>query len=365
MKDNEHIITIRRRDKNLANKAFDDFMRLSEREFNNRSINNPNLYKGISPSQLEEVSRDLLKDIAPQTPFRPDDIVLISGHSFPDIMATDYYGVKVKSTKDDKWYSLGSSIVESTRNATVENIYMLFGKLGGNPPEFRCKPYFQCLSEISVTHSPRYHIDMELSDRENIFSKMNTPYDTFRLLEEKDKISRVRNYYITKAKEEGKNEFPWWLEEATSINLAFYNDLSIQKRNELMIRCYIIFYSMYDSDPQLRYKTIALWLCNHYSLLCPNMRDFFSAGGTCSINVDGKLHTFPHIVGEVLDKTTDIKNLLDNPDSDIIKDIECFWDFTYDRNDLFRSWLLMLEKHFSNNKTLKDVPIRKLIEERI
>lgn len=365
MKENEHIISIRRRDKSLANKAFDNFMRLSEDEFNARSKNNPNLYKGISPSQLEEVSRDLLKDVAPQTPFRPEDIMLVSGHSFPDIMATDYYGVEVKSTKEDKWYSLGSSIVESTRNPTVENIYMLFGKLGGNPPEFRCKPYYQCLSEISVTHSPRYHIDMELSDNENIFSKMDTPYDTFRLLEEKDKISRVRNYYINKAKEEGKNEFPWWLEESTNINLAFFNDLAIPRRNEMMTRCYIIFYSMYDTDPQLRYRSIAVWLCNHYSLLCPNIRDLFSAGGTYTIEVDGIKHCYPHVVGEVLNRVQEIRKLLDNPDNDIIKDIECFWDFDYNRNDLFGSWLTMLEKHFSENNTLKDVPIRKLVEERL
>lgn len=359
----ENIVTIHKRDIHSANKAFSEFMKLSEAEFNSRSRKTPNLYKGISPAQLEEVTRDLLKDVAPQTPFRPEDITLVSGHSFPDITATDFYGIEVKSTKEDKWTSIGSSIVESTRNSTVENIYMLFGKLGGRPPEFRLRPYQDCLSDIAVTHSPRYLINMDMPSKDNIFVKMNKPYENFRQLEEQDKISEVRKYYIQKAKAEGKKEMPWWMGETANINLSFYNDLPITAKNEMMVRCYIIFYSMYDSDPQARYKSIALWLCNHYSLLCPNMRDFFTAGGICSVKINGKVTQCPHIVGELLDKIPYIKKLLDNPDEDLIKDIRYFWDFQYNPSNLFESWIKMVESHFLKNKKLNKIPIRRLIYE--
>ena len=365
MEHKEHIITIRKRDRNLANKAFDDFMVLTESEFNRRSVNDPKLYKGISPSQLEEVSTKLLREIAPQTAFKPEDIVLVSGHAFPDIMATDFYGVEVKSTKENKWYSTGSSIVESTRNATVENIYMLFGKLGGNPPEFRCRPYYQCLSEIGITHSPRYQINMDIAENDNIFSKMQIPYESFIQLSEREKISKVQDFYYNKALLEGRNEMPWWLGRTASINLAFYNDLEPQRRSELMTRCYILFYNMYNSDSQSRYKTIAWWLCNHYSLLCPNMRDFFSAGGTCTVSIDGKDHVYPHILGEVINKVAEIKNLLDNPDEDLVDDITRFWHFNYDKANLFNSWLTKLEEQFAKNESYKDVPIRKLIEDKL
>ena len=361
----ENIVAIHKRDINAVSKAFTEFMSLSEKEFNIRSKKNPKLYKGVSPFKLEEITRDLLKDVAPMTPFRPEDISLVSGHSFPDIMATDYCGVEVKSTKDDKWTSVGSSIIESTRNTTVENIYMLFGKLGGNPPEFKLRPYQDCLCEIAVTHSPRYMINMELAEKENIFSKMKKPYESFRLLDEKEKISEVRKYYLHKAKMEGKNEMPWWMEETSNVNLAFYNDLSTAKKNDMMVRCYIIFYSMYDSDPQSRYKKIALWLCNHYSLLCPNVRDFFTAGGVCNILHKGKVLQYPHIVGEVIEKAPKIKKLLDDPDVDLIKDIDDFWDFKYDKFNLFNSWLLMLEEHFKHNRSLASVPIRELIKEKL
>ena len=177
----ENIITIRNRDINEADAAFAEFMQMTEEEFNERSSDNPKLYKGISSSRLEEVTEKLLKEIAPATPFRPEEITLVAGHSFPDIITEKYFGVEVKSTQSDKWTSTGSSIVETTRDSNVSNIYMLFGKLGGTPPEFRCRPYQDCLCNIAVTHSPRYMIDMEIRDKKEktIFEKIDIPYNKF------------------------------------------------------------------------------------------------------------------------------------------------------------------------------------------
>lgn len=70
---------------------------------------------------------------------------------------------------------------------------LVIGKLGGNPPEFRCRPYQEVLSDIAVTHSPRYLINMELQHGETIFDKMNTTYDEFRTTE--NNIAKVREYY--------------------------------------------------------------------------------------------------------------------------------------------------------------------------
>lgn len=90
----------------------------------------------MSASNLEIESCRMIQDCCEDTPFDPKQVVLVSGHTFPDIVAERYFGVEVKSTKHNHWTSTGSSIVESTRSEWVDNIYMLFGKLGGNPPEF-------------------------------------------------------------------------------------------------------------------------------------------------------------------------------------------------------------------------------------
>lgn len=70
---------------------------------------------------------------------------------------------------------------------------LVIGKLGDNPLVFRCRPYQEVLSNIAVTLSPSYPINMELHDGETIFDKMNTTYDKFRTTE--NNIAKVWEYY--------------------------------------------------------------------------------------------------------------------------------------------------------------------------
>lgn len=231
-------------------------------------------------------------------------------------------------------------------------------------PEFMCKPYQQCLSNIAVTHAPRYLIDMNLNLEDNIFSKMQTEYDDFRLLPEAEKITKVRQYYMGKAKAEGKYDMPWWMGETTSVNLSFYNDLPISQKNDIFVRACILFKSIYEKDSNKRYRQISMWLCNGYSLLCPNMRDFFSAGGRVSV-INGKAleKPYPHIVEEILKYHKRIKALLCHPDEEILWGIQDYWDFKYNKYDLYDSWLNMVESCFRVNPQLAEVPIRSLLED--
>ena len=349
---------------NNTDKLVSNLLSASIDYMNKTASQNPVGYKKMSGSDVEELSCSSMKTVAPRVGMPEDRIVLVSGHVFPDIILHTYnYGVEIKSTQKDAWTSTGSSIVESSRSEEADRIYMLFGKLGGEP-EFRCKPYQQCLSNIAVTHAPRYLIDMNLDDESNIFSKMDTEYDKFRVLPETDKISKVRQYYIAKAKAEHKYEMPWWMGETTNVNLSFYNDIGTEKKSEIQARACILFQSLYSKSSKDRYRPIALWLCNNYSLLCPNMRDEFSAGGQCTI-INGKLlkRPYPHIVQEILNNQERIKSLLLSPDEDLLMGIHDFWDFVYDPKDLYNSWLSMLETSFKENPQLSFVPIRKLLEE--
>ncbi|MBR5686383.1 MAG: hypothetical protein IKX36_00310 [Prevotella sp.] len=362
MNTEENIITIHNRDIDEANKAFADFMLKMEHCFNERSAQNPLLYKNCSSSELEKITEQILIDVCPSTPFRRSDIKLVAGHTFPDIMTSDMYGVEVKSTNKDKWTSTGSSIVESTRSEFVERIYMLFGSLGSNPPAFKCKPYQECLSSIAVTHSPRYLIDMNLSRQDNIFAKMRMDYDSFRLLDEETKITKVRQYYRQKAQREHKSAMPWWMGEATSVNLSFYNDLTPVLKEDLTARTFILFPSVFAKNASDGYKDVSLWLCNRYSLLCYNMRDAFSAGGKLT-TIDGYRlkKPYPQVVKRLLEHHQRIERLLQNPDDDILLDIKEYWDFPYNHISLYSSWLNLIKKAFLKNPELKDINIVELL----
>lgn len=307
----ENIIAIRERSTEEANSAFRDFMALAETEMNRRAKENAGVYQHCSASDLEHLSEHVLKEVSVATPFRPEQIQLVSGARFPDILAERYYGVEVKSTEKNHWTSTGSSIVESTRLSDVQDIYILFGKLGGTVPEFKCRPYQDCMYDIAVTHSPRYLIDMELSEGESIFDKMGTTYDRLRTSD--DTIEQVRSYYRQRAEREHRTEMPWWLESPTKVSLRLWNDgthTNAAENEQLAAKMFILFPEVFRSD----YKRVAMWLCTKYSILLYNARDTFSAGGQFT-HIDGKRLPFklPHIVGEVLNRAGSIKYILHNP----------------------------------------------------
>lgn len=70
----------------------------------------------------------------------------------------------------------------------------------------------------------------------------------------------------------------------------------------------------------------------------------------------------PHIVGDLLNLLPRIKKLLNDSDYQLMKSIEEFWDFEYDKKNLYFSWLDMMERKFKSQEELKNIPIRELIE---
>lgn len=350
----EQLVTVNKQELHDVDTAFADFMKKSEECFNERSRLNPQYYKTLSPTELEEETCKVLKYISHSTPFKENEIVLVSGHSFPDIMAGKYYGVEVKSTKENKWTSVGSSIVESTRDQYVEDIYMMFGKLGGDVPEFRFRPYQDCLSNIAVTHSPRYMIDMEIKEKceETIFEKINMSYGDFHKAH--DKIEVVRDYYINQAREDGRHEMPWWVGKKTidAIDngdvptIKLFNQLDTCEKANLKAQMTILFPQVLLGD----YDEAALWLCTHRYYLCMNVRDFFSAGGQYDL-LNGEKLAIPYPA--VLKKLQDVmpcieRNLRTNED---LEYMEFNPELFYSKNKL-KTWIGQVVEIFNKYKYL-------------
>ncbi len=364
----ENIIAIRKRDISKANEAFADFMSLTEKCLNDKVKNNRNLYKDCGGIKMEEVALNALHEVAPQTPFRPEEINLVSGSRFPDIQAEHYYGVEVKTTLKDSWKSLGSSIVETTRIKEVENIYMMFAKLGGAFAEFRCKPYEDCLEDFGITHQPRYRIDMEIQEKQKktIFQKMNIGYDVFRKKSEQEK-NEIYHRFKHPAENEG-NEMAWRLECEDSdyslpMTIRFLKDQTPEDRIKVRARMFILFPEVFSASPSAKYKRAALWLCSRNGLLCTNMRDIFSSGG--QINTIGN-HAFGHGVSKIFlrlyECRDEINSLLANPDKELLEDIDDFWTLANPEYLLKDCWLDMVQTVVSKNKRLCEIKVSDIMD---
>lgn len=310
---------------------------------------------GIRGTDFEPFVKDVMSDKAIGTNFE-NSINLISGHKFPDIVASRYYGVEVKTTDKDHWKSTGNSVLESTRIETVERIYMLFAKLS-NDIDFRYRPYEDVLSEIVVTHSPRYRIDMELKQGETIFDKMKIPYDDLR--KDSNPIRHVVNYYKDTLR---KGDDMWWIDTdsggVSSVVIRIWKNLSSIERKQLQNTSVVLFPELLSNSND-KYSRLAIWLVKHKSIVCPNIRDSFSAGGKCIYQINGRtFRNVPRVFKNILDNIDDIKNIIINTDVDILTE---YWNFYTSNQSKFQDWIDLVSIQSKKIQDAKHLDLKDMI----
>ena len=282
---------------------------------------------------LEKDVCDAISECAIGTPFQ-GTIQLVSGASFPDIVANKYYGVEVKSTEKDHWTSTGSSILESTRNQEVERIYLTFGKLS-KPVRFLSRPYEDCLSGIAVTHYPRYLIDMRLREGETIFDKMGISYDELRLLD--NPVAPVSKYYKSKLK---PGESLWWAtgdEEAiVPPTVKLWTALGQSEKDEMVIQGYALFPELFNAKSSKKYNRYALWLATQKGIVNTNIRDSFSAGGKVLLHTASGIELkMPAVFGRVVKYHTLIEEMLLTAPLEVLKEN---WEVTEVSTNRIKQW---------------------------
>ncbi len=315
-------------------------------ELNLHAQNSSNKIVHLTGRDLEPFVRDVMTEIAVGTPFE-DSIELISGQRFPDIVAKKYYGVEVKTTTQNHWRTTGNSVLETTRVDNVERIFMLFAKLAA-PIEVRCRPYEEVLSEVVVTHSPRYLIDMNLRGGETIFDKINMPYDTLRNLS--NPIRPIVNYYKSKLK---PGEELWWMDvddnsKASNIIIRIWKNLSQTEKQELKNRAMAYFPELFGNSSE-KFERLAIWLITREAVVCPNVRDLFSAGGRNDYEVDGIVYkNVPRIFLNLFHNALNILEILQQTPA---LELAEYWEVDTTEEKKIDDWINRVAE---NSKTIQD-----------
>lgn len=303
---------------------FQALMRKLDDALNYDATKRESYYIGRTGLKLEKDVYEALCDCAHGTPFQ-NSVQLISGASFPDIVIGNRYGVEVKSTEKDKWTSVGSSILESTRNQNVERIFMTFGKMG-KPVRFLSKPYEQCLSGIAVTHYPRYLIDMRLAPGTTIFDKMGVSYDHLRSMDEP--ASRVADYYRSTLRE---GEQLWWTGNDNHIvppAIRAWSVLSAEEKALLTAKGFVYFPEVAGPSSPFKYNRFSLWLATEVGVVNPNARDAFSAGGQVQMKMQsGQEIKVPAYFKKIDNHCELIEKILQNESSEVLSK---FWNESVD-----------------------------------
>lgn len=324
---------------------------------NDKAKAEPEYYLSKGAQKLEPEVKMVLDIVAKGTIFE-NTIEIISGQRFPDIIAAKYYGVEVKSTKDDKWTIIGGSVAEGTRVEDVRHIFILFGKLH-KQAEFRTRRYEECLCDIAVTHSPRYKIDMELEKGETIFDKMRITYDEMRKLD--NPIEPVVKYFRSILK---PGESLWWVngEDASKgdipAKIRMWKTLSREERNELIAQGFALFPELFSNSPD-KYERFTLWLVANHGVVSSSMRDPFSAGGKIDFELNGQIYEkLPKKYGQLAVYKNRVEEIVMSTDD---KTLLITWnDINTDLEDRMKYWISLVTKaakaeKFNVQQFLKDL----------
>lgn len=334
--------------------AFEALLQKTVDVMNREALACPKMYAGLLGSKLEDKVVEVLRQCAVDTCFE-HQIMKYSGQRFPDIVVGGYYGVEVKTTKYNHWKSTGSSVAEGTRVEGVERVYLLFGKMC-EPIRFVCKLYEECLSEVVVTHSPRYQVDMNLSKGETIFDKLGIPYNELR--RQPNPIRTILGYYRSRLKE---GEELWWLDNdnlrASNLVIRMWSSLSQKEKRAYRIKGFVFFPELLSKRSD-KFNRMAVWLATREGIVCPSLRDVFSAGGKVCIVKDGEKYPgVSKVIGRLYRELSTIKELVQHVDCDELQE---YWMCPVDNESKWETWCRLAIKHLETINTTR-IPLEKLI----
>ncbi|CAG2533561.1 hypothetical protein MAR621_01268 [Maribacter dokdonensis] len=318
------------------------------------AIKSPIEIEKLKGTKLENYAGGVMSELAIGTPFE-NSIKVIGGQKFPDIVAKKFYGIEVKTTTQNHWKTTGNSVLESTRVEDVERIFMLFGKLG-KPIEFRCRAYEECLSEVVVTHSPRYLIDMNLEEGKTIFDKINMPYDTLR--QKKNPIKPITDYYKSKLK---PGQDLWWIqdtEQASNLVINIWNNLSLKEKQEIKNRAMVYFPEVFSNRGD-KFARLAIWLVTREAVVCPNVRDLFTAGGKADYLIKNKTYkNIPRVFIKLFDNIDSILEILISTSAIELTE---YWNKKTSEKNKIMDWIELVGVNSKSVQGAKHLDIKQML----
>ena len=205
---------------------------------------------------------------------------------------------------------MGNSTVASTVVEGIEDVNLMYW-IKDRSPSVGYRRYFDCVSDVKVTHSPRFMLDVDLVSSESFFA-VSADRMRFDLVEF---LAGARNPRLEILEEmrrraRERSEVPWWLDPTDEVDvtinvpgLRYRRDLEAHESAALQKTLFLGFPEILAGGGRSFYNA-AGWAISRRSVIVT--RDWFSAGGRCEldlgaahgrIDVPGVVRNFLNAVG--------------------------------------------------------------------
>ena len=236
--------------------------------------------------------------------------------SFPDIVIGQF-GIEVKFTVKDTWISVANSIQESHRTGGIEQIYILFGKMGGTK-DVRFGRYEKVVYHARTSHRPRFQVDMT-GNKPSLFERLGISYVEFAALPYKEKMGYMRVYARSR---KAKGIDFWWLED----DLTPYTLLAMSEQNRLKAEAALLIPALIDSSDKAALLKMAQYMASSQRVLLSESSEVFGA--------------------DVLSALRDIEEELQVAALTLIQGVvEAYWGLNTPPESRLAEWIQALDQH--------------------
>lgn len=249
----------------------------------------------------------------------------VSGHRFPDIVIhtpTERLGIEVKTAKSKGWTTLGGSIFESTRIEGIKDIMLFFASFSTpESPMFRFAWMETCISDVLITHKPRYAINMDIT--ETFFDHSGVSYQQ---LQEADKpFALIRGYLKQR---NGQHADLWWVDDGDDHEITTVGPQSIKtfsaitkvEQEKIAAELCVLFPEILSNSSK-KYERASLFLVSKKGLVHSSLRDLFSASGQYHF----QQHSVPKYLARFLEYDQ-LKNIIKMCSAIDVRYLDEYWD---------------------------------------
>lgn len=268
-------------------------------------------------------------------------------YAFPDIVYEfddgSSFGIEVKSSinlnaSDHAWSTLGNSILGSTR-IDVEDIHIIFIKVNKNGCFINHARYEDAVADIVVTHSPRFKLNLSQEASQSFFAKSGIKYKD--LTDSNDPIGLITHYF------KSQGETAWWIAESKPALIKIWSEIPQELKDEVLSKSFVLFPDLIYSTSSDKYKKLTKWLVASYSIVSPNLRDNFTAGGRFTIEIENSIFSnMPRIFKSFHDSLSLFSVHLEET---TLEELQTFWTEYLPIEDTFEErlsfWQNIVEQH--------------------
>ncbi|MDB9996379.1 restriction endonuclease [Gammaproteobacteria bacterium] len=265
--------------------------------------------------------------------------------AFPDICLGEY-GIEVKFTEKDAFKGVANSISQGMKDPAVKEVYVLWGKMGGNP-DVAFKRYEDAVVHVRTSHVPRFEIDME--SKSSLFDALKMSYAEFSELNMELKMDLVRAYVRNRLRN-GSKTFYWYLESQSvdignKSKIRFFTNLDLEEMKYFAAMEIFLFPNLVNHpDSEVLLDERIGFFFNKFGIHHPSVNSL----GLFLIQQDSHFNNTHKIIEELKGYMPRVINNLD------LATVKRFWTWScesdFEKMSLLEIWKSEMEHKVPSNK---------------